>query len=331
MHIGCEFLSATRGFLRAEMSWRGAREEADLLALAASKLPLARLEARERAIREELRCVDQSRSAAWWKIWRKPHRLIHWLDLCNANGYWRERALRSISVGAPNGIFFLFALRRLNDWVPQVRAAARERIPLIAERSSPEVVVEALWSSLPHSVSWGRNECIDKAVLASLAASERVAPVLKSKILGSTSGPATAVLSQAGRTPVFDEWLCEFAENAIQPSVRAKAYRALLEGRMTWITGREWRWIDLKWGRGRLEPVHGERPLDVECNTFTFLKAAAVDRSPIVRRVAGDMLAQRFDSIGGDSTSIAKLLASDCSPSVAERGKYVLARIGSCT
>lgn len=57
------------------------------------------------------------------------------------------------------------------------------------------------------------------------------------------------------------------------------------------------------------------------------LKKAVNDRSPIVRRVAGDMLIREIETIGAETIELAELLSSDPSPSVAERGKYALGRI----
>ena len=54
---------------------------------------------------------------------------------------------------------------------------------------------------------------------------------------------------------------------------------------------------------------------------------AIKDRSPIVRRVAGEMLVREFKSIGAESIKLAELLASDSSPSVAEWGRYAIDRL----
>lgn len=55
---------------------------------------------------------------------------------------------------------------------------------------------------------------------------------------------------------------------------------------------------------------------------------AAKDRSPAVRRVAGSFLIDNLDEIDEAGTSIAKGLATDRYPSVAERGQFVLDRLG---
>ncbi|MEM6256369.1 MAG: hypothetical protein AAF821_25940 [Cyanobacteria bacterium P01_D01_bin.156] len=94
-----------------------------------SLLSVTKLEDWERTFRYEIYLEPHSRS----KLFRlREHRLlIPWLDHCHGNGYLREKALRSLHEGAPNGFLFAMVLRRLNDWVPQVRAAAREHVPQI--------------------------------------------------------------------------------------------------------------------------------------------------------------------------------------------------------
>lgn len=318
---------AIRHFLQSSRD----EERADLLttlATATSRLSLTNLDAWERLIRAELWAAGQTRQTARWKFWETPDRPISWLDLCSADGFTRERALKALPEIVPNGFFFSLALRRLNDWVPQVRSAAREHISIIATQSQPGHVVDGLWSTLPYFTSWGRMTPEDQEVFMSLISIEQVALSLKARIVEAVVGPSSAVLAHAGRTPALDPWLSEIASNAIQPSVRAKAYRALLEHRMVWTAGRKWAWTDLKWCKGRFEPVLGERPISVDTPFLDVLRAVLVDSSPIVRRLAGEFLIKHIDSIGADSILLAKALASDPSPYVSERGGFALSKLG---
>jgi hypothetical protein len=116
----------------------------------------------------------------------------------------------------------------------------------------------------------------------------------------------------------------KLAGDSIQPSVRAKAYRSLLEGRMTWVAGFKWVWTDKRWGKGRVDPVVGERSIVISEDVQTVLRKALVDRSPLVRRVAADQLILRRETMGADAIELAKALATDASPYIAERGCWVL-------
>jgi hypothetical protein len=320
-------LSAVREFAKSINS--GQKVVADMSSLvdATSHLPLSNLDYWERLIRWEFFQALHASAPPKWKIWAKPTPFLTWIDLCSGDGYRREKTLRSLSGAAPNSFFFALAVRRLNDWVLQVREAAREELPILAKNSNPEHVVDALCVTLPHWSSWGRVEEADKRVMFEVTSIEEVAQALKVRILSTTAGPMTAVMAQVGRCAIIDRWLNEIATDAIQPSVRAKAYRSLFEGKMVWSEGRKWEWTDIRYCVGRLTPIISERDLTITCSFLKTLKQAAVDRSPMVRRVAGEFLIRELDSIGEESLRLAKLLASDSSPSVSERGEFALKRL----
>ncbi|WPD23416.1 MAG: hypothetical protein SD837_02385 [Candidatus Electrothrix scaldis] len=301
-----------------------------------SRLPLTNLESWESLLRWQfIRTEECSSSSFRWKFWSKPQPRpkpappLTWIDICNRDGFKREKALRSLSGAAPNSFFFALVTRRLNDWVPQVRCAARESLPAIAQASDPEHVVDVLCIILPHWNSWGRMEDADKQVILDTISLKKVAHALKLRIISTASGPMTSILAQTGRTAVLDSHLDEIAQKAIQPAVRAKAYRCQLEGKMVWFAGKKWQWTNKPYGKGRLQPILCERALSATKPFEEILQLAARDRSPIVRRVAGEMLIRELQRVGSEAKNLATMLASDSSPSVAERGRFVLKRLGS--
>ncbi len=285
-----------------------------------SGLPVSKLEYWERTFRYEIELASYSQ-----RLSLNSRRLLPWVDCCSGNGYRREKALRALNEGAPNGFLCALVLRRLNDWVPQVRAAAREHIPVMAAHTQPDHLVEALWALLLHFHTWGRLQTEDLEVLMSLLSI--VPSRLVAKLLQATTGPAAGILGQLGRTPILDQCLPTLCAQAMQPAVRAKAYRSQLEERMVWFEGRKWVWTDRRWCQGRYVPVLGERKIHVYRPFLELLAQAAQDASPIVRRVAGDVLLAKLDSIGVDALPIAILLSEDAYPSVAERGIFALKRI----
>ncbi|MBF6025104.1 hypothetical protein [Lysobacter niastensis] len=321
-------LDAVRAFLVALHSGRGLAESMAAMVRETSGLPLTQLAAWEMMIRRELWTDEARARQSRWTFRAKPGRHLSWLDLCSSDGFRRERVLRSLSAGAPNGFFCALAMRRLNDWVPQVRQAARERLPLIAQCSEPEDVVDGLWSLLPHVTSWGRMGSEDRKLVEDLIAVEPVSNALKARILKATAGPASLILAQAGRSSALDRWLEVFARDAVQPTVRARAYRCLLERRVAWVVGRTWIWTELQWCKGRFEPVLEERSISVDAPFIDVLKDALEDRSSVVRRVAGELLIKQLDSMGTDAIRLANTLASDSSPCVAERGRFALEKLG---
>lgn len=294
---------------------------------ATSQLPLSNLDYWEKLIRWEFSSSLEASTQPKWKFWSKQPMLLTWIDLISWDGYKREKTLRTITGAAPNSFFFALAVRRLNDWVPQVREAARDKLPLIVQASDPVHVADALCVILPHWNSWGRMDDVDKQVLLKIISNKEVAEALKFKIISTTSGPMTSIFAQIGRTSALDEHLCEIAKNAIQPSVRAKAYRSQFEGKMVWLEGRKWAWTDIKYCKGRLKPILSERNLTVVSSFLKTLRMASIDRSPVVRRVAAEMLIRELETLGDESLRLANLFSSDESPSVAERGDFALKRL----
>lgn len=292
-----------------------------------SQLTLSSFDYWERLIRSEFSLAIREYAPPKWKLWSKPNELLTWLDLISWDGYKREKTLRTLSGAAPNTFFFSLAVRRLNDWVPQVREAAREKLPEIAKATNPEYVVEALCIALSNWGSWGRIEESDKKVLLQIICEDQIAESLRCKLISSTSGPMPSLFSQLGRTPILDGKVEEVAGLAIQPSVRAKAYRSLFEGRITWIEGRKWVWTDIRYCEGRLKPVVSERKLNVKTPLLDLLKRSAEDHSSIVRRVSAEILIRELENLGAIASGFAEKFASDKSAAVSERGRFAMKKL----
>ncbi|GAB2192104.1 hypothetical protein MAH1_37130 [Sessilibacter sp. MAH1] len=307
----------------------GSKVMADMSSLveATSQIPLSNFDYWERLIRSEFSTAMRESTPSKWKPWSKPIEILTWLDLTSWDGYRREKTLRTLSGAAPNTFFFSLAVRRLNDWVPEVRAAARDTLLELAKASNPEYVVEALCVALSNWGSWGRIEDADKDVLLNIIGDENIAQSLIQKIMFSASGPMTSLFSQLGRTPILDGRMEEIASFAVQPSLRAKAYRSLFESRVTWLEGRKWVWTDIRYCEKKLIPIVSERKLSVETPILDLLQKSAKDRSSIVRRVSAEILIRELDTLGGIGKELADKFASDSSDAVSERGKFALKKL----
>lgn len=320
-------VSATKDFASSINS--SAKLVADMSSLTkeTSELPLTNIDYWERLIRKEFSNALENAAPPKWKVWAKPSQQLTWLDLISWDGYRREKTLRAISGAAPNAFFLCLAIRRLNDWVPQVREAARDKLPLIAKETSPEHVVSSLCLTLANWHSWGRMEEADKQVLLKIMSRQEVAEAFRLKLVSSSSGPMPSLFSQLGRTSILEEYLDEIAELSVQPTVRAKAYRSLLEGRMFWVEGRKWEWTDIRYCEGKYKTIVSERKLSVSTPLLDLIKRSAKDRSPIVRRVAAEFLIRHLDELGEQALSFAEYFASDKSGSVSERGRFALKKL----
>ncbi|GAB1141558.1 MAG: hypothetical protein WStaBPW_38860 [Shewanella algae] len=193
--------------------------------------------------------------------------------------------------------------------------------------TDPEYVVEALCVALSNWNSWGRIEEADKEVLLEIICEKEIAKSLRSKLIISASGPMPSLFSQLGRTPMLDGNIEEIAKSAIQPSVRAKAYRSLFEGRIAWIEGRKWVWTDIRYCEGRLKPIVGERKLEIKTPLLDLLKRSSEDRSSIVRRVSAEILIRELGNPGIKVREFAERFALDSSHAVSERGEFALRKL----
>lgn len=251
---------------------------------------------------------------------------LAWLHLSHRNGFVREKALLQLSGAAPHLFFLALALRRLNDWVPQVRAAACRVLPEVVRCAKPAWVAQVLSAALPHCHSWGRMGTQEQALLLSLARQAQVAQALYLHLQKTHAGPVAVVLAQLGRHAFWDSYLLGLAQEALQPAVRAKAYRSLLTGKMQWFEGRRWEWTDRRYCQQRWAAVIGERALTVQVDFEMTLHQAARDVAVCVRRLAADVLIAQgaFHMTKARLLALAQHLATDPAASVAERGAFAL-------
>lgn len=318
---------AIKEFTRSIDSSNDYRGDISSLIQVTSNLELVNLDYWERLIRSEINNNLHSAIRSKWEIWFQPSVKLTWLGIVHGDGYKREKSLRALSEGAPNAFFLALFVRRLNDWVPQVRKAAREALPSLIKSTAPEHVAEVLCMLLLSWHSWGKMEETDKQIFLDMVISEEISLLLKSRLISSTSGPMPLLLSQTGRTGILDNHLNEIASAAVQPYVRAKAYRSLFEGRITWVESRKWQWIDKYYGEKKLIPIIAERKIDVQIPFLELLNKSAVDRSPIVRQVSAEFLIRNIESLGIQARIFAEKFAADKSSNVAEQGKFVLRKL----
>lgn len=292
-----------------------------------SNLELVNLDYWERLIRSELNNNLHSAIQSKWEFWFEPSVQLTWLGIVHGDGYKREKSLRALSGGAPNAFFLALFVRRLNDWVPQVREATREALPSLIKSTAPEHIAEVLCMLLLSWNSWGKIEEQDKQLFLDLVTNKEMVLLLRSRLISSTAGPMPSLFTQVGRTDILDNYLNQIANEAVQPYVRAKAYRSLFEGRMTWVEGQEWQWIDKAYGRKKLIPVIAERKIDVQTPFLELLNRSANDRSSIVRQVSAEFLIRNIESLGIQARIFAEKFAADKSSNVVEQGRFVLRKL----
>ena len=317
-----EVLAAVRRFARTITSTKPVVADMSELVEVTNRIPLRNIDFWERKIRNEF-----ASELGEFNYWRdtKRSRPLTWLDLISWDGYKREKVLRTISGKVPNAFFFLMLFRRLNDWAPVVREAASIKVLELARKSDPDDMVEALLVVLSYWNSWGRISDSEKQVILNVVRLDKIAEKLKVKLINSANGSMTNLLTQLARASIVDDDLVEIAKHAIQPSVRAKAYRFLFEDRVYWIEGRKFEWTDKRYCLGRYVPIVAERKLCEYPYKINLIKYGKDDRSAAVRRVAAEFLISMLTSLEIEEVrNIAEQFSTDKSKSVAERGLFIL-------
>lgn len=243
------------------------------------------------------------------------------LFLFHLDGRIREAALQHVVGGLPGPFFFAAIVMRLNDWVEQVRTAAVEAAHRSFPKTSPDIVAVAAETLLLRQDSWGRWGTEREVVDAAFARSN-VLRCLADFLEAATLGPSARLLRKALKNSEMDAYLLRLAVAARQPSVRAVAIQALVNGKASWQAGFKWEWVDKSLGVRKSVPRFEVRPLAVELNRSGIIEIAAADRSALVRREALDgIIRHRLDG-----RQIAAALAHDKSASVRERAEFILNR-----
>lgn len=247
---------------------------------------------------------------------------LGWLFLFHNNGYLREPALRGLSGPAPGAFLLAQLFYRLNDWVPEVRVAARACVERVAAATSPDIIATVAIALLDRTSEWGRwND--ERTVLDRLLMRGDVAGAMADLLTSSVTGPHARALRQAMRGDAIDPYLDGLATRAIQPAVRAVATRTLIDGIARWPAGWGWQWLDKSLGQRRRIREMGERPLSLATDRALVIERAARDPSAVVRFAALEgVLRYEMDSPVG--TRVANALLIDRAPRVSTRARFIL-------
>ena len=285
----------------------------------------------ERELRYQIDNDNALQSAASWKFWRSESIEKDWLNLCSWSGHQREKSILTLDSGAPNAFFLVVLLRRLNDWVPQVRCATRKVLTTVVENSRPQDVVEALFYTLNHWSSWQRIEDEDRNLLRDIAAEVRFLSMIVERLTIATSGPQTLILSQLMARAVMDDSLLAIAQSAVVPSLRAMAFRCLLEKKVRWRTGSSLTVSKNYYHNTIVEPCYESRELSVITPLVELLHLGLKDKSSIVRRVIAQAVIRELDTLGKDAQFFITKLIDDSAPSVRERGQFAQRKLAGET
>lgn len=259
----------------------------------------------------------------------QSHPEAAWVLSADADGHVREAALRKLS-RPPTSPGRLVALSlRLNDWVPQVRAAALDTVTRLFPQASAEVLASAAPYLLRQRFSWGRWTAEEQAAVDNALSRPDVVVALGDLLMRGRTGPLGATLRDALRLRSYDPQLTALAFEANLATVRAVALKTLLDGRAAWPVGYGWAWIDKVYGVRRRVPVLEVRNVDAP-EPHALIRRALADRSAIIRRIAAAALIERVAEIP-DAVELANSLRHDRSAAVRGRADFLLRDVAART
>ena len=228
--------------------------------------------------------------------------------MCSVIGYERQRAIEAAR--DVNGAFCLgLLIIRLNDWVAQVRVAARYVLEQRLETCEHSLLLGCT-TLVYSSAHWGRIREADREWLKACFDQRIGSGALAAELIARRDGSAAKLARWLLRTPDLDRHLPEIAAQARHPSVRLAASKAIIAGAVDWRDGQR-----------RM------RPLTAPVDRHQTITMALVDRSPAVRQAA----ISAFATLPGsdlDRLPILQRMLLDRSVRVAEICAFWLKRAG---
>lgn len=252
------------------------------------------------------------------------HPELRYLFLFHLDGRMREAALLRISGGLPSPFLFAAVALRLNDWVREVRVAALACANRCFPMTPANVIADAALALLLRQDSWERWGLEREAIDAAFARAD-VAAHLATDLVRAQTGPASRLLRVALKQAAFDQHLERLSREAKQPSVRALAVQTIANKRARWPDGTEYKWIDKSMGLRTRVQKFAWRPISVPLPEASIVRAAASDKSAIVRKAAMDGIIQQCLNTS-EAFELASQLKDDASLSVRERAHFILSQ-----
>jgi hypothetical protein len=247
---------------------------------------------------------------------------VAWLLALHRDGYIRQAALEALNAPPITASQFITIALRLNDWVPEVRKAAREAAARLFPVADPRAVAAAAPYLLSRRYLWERWD--DEAIVLDEALGRTdVAAELARRLRELKTGPAGITLRMALRFQSLDPYLPDLATRAAHPAVRATALEAIVSGQARWATGFEQVWVDKRYGIMRQVPVVASRPVNLTVEIEPFIRAGLKDPFVAVRKVAADGLYEKRKSTS-DALSLAQSLLDDRSVAVRDRASFLV-------
>lgn len=248
------------------------------------------------------------------------------LYLFHRSGYAREAALDGLDTPPATPFWHAAIVLRLNDWVPEVRAAALRCTTRMLRRTPPAIAAASLAALAPRLDDWTRWGPAEKDAVAEALDDPDVRRAFVDLLTGSELRKPTAVLRWALRGATLDGELIAIYRAAGSSQVRAAALSVLIAGSASWPIGYGWEWAGNSSRSRKRVPRLQTRPVAQACNVADLIREGVADRSALVRRAAVAGLLRQYRSIP-DALCIAERLVTDRSSAVRWRAAYIVGRL----
>lgn len=239
------------------------------------------------------------------------------LFLHSHDGRLREVAVRSMTVEDADAAAHTALLLRCNDWVPQVREMAIDRLGDHAPKLSQAALARLVVFALARVGIWQRGGAEALTVLKDcplwLSAMEEA-------FATQADGPLVHVFKRQILEGTLDHALSRLARSARSPFVRSTAAECVLTEQVRWKSGYTRQWVNKPLGISRRVPIFEKRTLEIDPrNCAAVVRSGARDTSAMVRKKVAD----KFIRDGGkDFREEVELLSEDPAASVRSRMEF---------
>ena len=335
-----DLLSALGSYLAARKSSSSVARQATRIISAMGGQPPSSIAKADAAIASAADLWRLQGKSSWWNRIRPGQRDdrrlladepdLAFLFIFHRDGLLRQAALDRISGPIPNAFLVAAICWRLNDWVLEVRESALACAQRCWPKTDPNFLAQFFFGTVLNMNSWGRWSSDEQEVLHLAVSNQEVRDQFATRLSTGVKGPLPSVLSYMLRYDWIDPYLATLASQANVPGVRAIALRSLICGSATYSDGTIWRWFNKPMGVRKREPKIVERPLGVEHDPLTLIRAGIVDSSAVVRRVAlsGIIEHKLYDAL---DIAVIEHCSEDHSASVRSRADFILRKIATGT
>ncbi|MEM6933787.1 MAG: hypothetical protein AAF526_09395 [Pseudomonadota bacterium] len=259
----------------------------------------------------------------------REHPDLGWLLMFHGSGYVRQAAMEALTTSPSCPFEVAAVVYRLNDWVSNVRTASTTYAREFLVTVSAEAMSESAFFLLPQMSFLSRWDDQALSVLQDSIYRTEVLDEMREQFLAPRGGKVGQSLRLILQRADFDIHLEKLALDARLPTVRAIAIETLLMGRARWFVGYRREWVNKVYGITRRVAEFETRNVEIDFGAEEILRAAARDKSSLVRRIAADFLISKREHLTAEMSEFSDVLRNDKSSAIRSRIDFLDKTIAS--